>query len=150
MCTMAETGHPSELDPARRLSQEYPHGLGETEDQHAHHDEVPHKDHFGLDVRNETILFYCFAVPSWGLEIAAAVCGTYYHSWGTPFIATMSTFLALHWAAWLQTSVGMMQRASWVRDEADLVDRRQYLYFAVRLNRLMMVRRLRQRLSQKN
>ncbi|KAK4545143.1 hypothetical protein LTR36_003694 [Oleoguttula mirabilis] len=135
---MAETGHPAEVyDRDRRLSNEAPHGLGETEEQHAHHDEVPHADHFGLSIRNETILFYVFTVPAWCLEIAAAVCGAYYHTWKAPFIATMSAFMILHAAAWLQTAVGMIQRASWVRDEGDLVDRRQFLYLAVRLNRLM-------------
>lgn len=127
------------VDPDRRLSHEGPHGWGETEDQHAHHADVAPKLHWGLGVRNETLLFYAFAVPSLGLEIAAAVCGSYYHTWGGPFIGTMTAFLVLHWAAWLQTAIGMMQRASWLRDESDLVERRQFLYLAVRLNRLMIV-----------
>ncbi|KAH9820411.1 hypothetical protein Tdes44962_MAKER10326, partial [Teratosphaeria destructans] len=46
--------------------------------------------------------------------------------------------MALHWAAWLQTAIGMLRRASWVREEADLVARREFLSLAVRLNRLMM------------
>ena len=128
-----------EIIAQRRLSNEAPHGLGETEAQHAAHANISHTPHFGLSVRHETLLFYCLAIPSWGLEIAAGVFGAEFHTWGKPFIATITAFLVLHWAAWLQTAVGMMQRASWVRDEGDLVDRRQFLYLAVRLNRLMLV-----------
>jgi len=154
---MAETGHPSEVgqpsehhspppvrhtsehvDPNRRLSQEAPHGLGETEEQHALHAHIPQKKLWGLDLRNEAILFYILMVTSIGCEIAAAVCGAYRHTWSKPFIGTMTAFLALHVWAWLQTAVGMVQRASWVRDEGDLATRRQFLYLAVRLNRLML------------
>ncbi|KAK5131536.1 hypothetical protein LTR08_000863 [Meristemomyces frigidus] len=125
-------------DPPRRISTTAPHGLGETEAQHAAHAHTAHAPHFGLRVRHEAALFYAFALPSLALEIAAGVCGAYFHTWGRPFIATMTAFMVLHWCAWLQTAVGMAQRASWVRDEGDLVDRRQYLYLAVRLNRLML------------
>lgn len=114
-------------------------GMGETLEQHAQHTHVLPKEHWGLPQTAETILFYCCVIPSWGLEIAAAVVGSYGHSWHAPFIATMSLFLVLHWIAWLMTAVGMMQRASWVRDESDLNDRRAFLHLAVRLNRLMMV-----------
>lgn len=114
-------------------------GIGETYEQHAQHDLIAPKAHWGLSPKAEATLFYCCAVPSWGLEIAAAVVGSYSHSWNPPFIVCISAFLVLHWMAWLQTAVGMMQRASWVRDESDLNDRRQFLHLAVRLNRLMMV-----------
>lgn len=127
-------------DPIRRLSQEGPHGLGETEEQHARHAEVPHKKLFGLDVRSETIIFYCFAFPSWGLEIAAAVTGSFTRTWNYPFIGTIVPFMVFHWAAWWMTAIGMLQRASWVRDEGDLLTRREFLYLAVRLNRLQLVR----------
>jgi hypothetical protein len=140
--TQSDDNHlapPVKPDPNRRLSHEGPHGLGETEEQHAHHAAMPPKIHWGLDVPRETILFYSFTLPSWCFEIAAAVCGVYYHTWGHPFIACMTCFLVLHWAAWFQTAIGMMQRASWFRDESELVERRQYLYLAVRLNRLMLV-----------
>ncbi|TKA30381.1 hypothetical protein B0A50_02608 [Salinomyces thailandicus] len=125
-------------DPIRRLSQEGPHGLGETEEQHARHAEVPHKKLFGLDVRSETIIFYCFAFPSWGLEIAAAVTGSFTRTWNYPFIGTIVPFMVFHWAAWWMTAIGMLQRASWVRDEGDLLTRREFLYLAVRLNRLQL------------
>ncbi|KAI7287983.1 hypothetical protein KC345_g99 [Hortaea werneckii] len=143
--TMAETGHPQAggqprhvHDPSRRLSNEGPHGLGETEEQHARHAEIPHKKLFGLDVRRETIMFYCFAFPSWGLEIAAAVTGSLDKTWRRPFIGTIVPFMVFHWAAWWMTVIGMLQRASWVRDEGDLLTRKEFLYLAVRLNRLQL------------
>jgi len=129
----------SGTDLSQRLSREGERGLGETELQHAHHAHIKPKHHWGLPPYTEAALFYAFAVPSWALEIASAVIGTYYHSWTIQFAVPMSLFLAFHWAAWLQTVVGMMQRASWFRDEADLNDRRDFLYLAVRLNRLMLV-----------
>lgn len=116
-----------------------PPGLGETSEQHAAHTNIAPTQHWGLSRQSEAIMFYCVAIPSWGLEIAAAVVGSYSHTFSHSFIACMTAFLVLHWWAWLQTAVGMMQRASWVRDESDLTDRRQFLYLAVRLNRLMMV-----------
>lgn len=127
------------IDPNRRLSQELPHGLGETEEQHARHAAIPPKPLWGLSEKPEAYLFYVLMVLSIGCEIAAAVTGSYYHSWGYPFVGTMTAFLALHVWAWLQTAVRMCQRASWVRDEGDLATRRQFLYLAVRLNRLMIV-----------
>lgn len=137
---MADTGSSSATDLDRRLSAEDPHGLGETAEQHAQHAHVPQKRLFGLSLRNERIIFYCCAIPSWALQIAAAVTGAFKHTWNPSFIATMTAFLVLHWSAWLMTTFGMIQRASWVRDEGDLLTRRQFLYLAVRLNRLQLVR----------
>lgn len=145
---MAETGHPSygqspsppeHHDSNRRLSQEAPHGLGETEEQHAQHAHIPHKKLFGLDVKSETIMFYCLVIPSWGLLIAAAALGSLDKTWNYPFIGTIVPFFVLHWAAWWMNVIGMLQRASWVRDEGDLLTRREFLYLAVRLNRFQVV-----------
>ena len=116
------------------------HGYGETLEQHRAHTVHPPVRHWGLSEQGEKALFYCFAVSSWCLEIVASVMGSYYSPHDHRFIATVTPFLFLSWAAWWQTVVGMMQRASWVRDESNLPDRRRYLYFAVRLNQLMWVR----------
>ncbi|KAF2862264.1 hypothetical protein K470DRAFT_229060 [Piedraia hortae CBS 480.64] len=125
-------------ESTRRLSASLPHALGETPEMHAEHDQVKPKTHTGLGVVSETKLFYCVLIPSWILEIVSAAVGSIYHTWHPAFIACFTLFMVLHWWAWLQTTVGMLQRASWVRDESDLVDRRQFLYFAVRLNRLQV------------
>ena len=119
--------------------QDMGHGYGETLEQHQAHLRLNPVKHWGLSQKGEQILFYCFAIPSWCLEIVACVLGSYYSSRDHRFIATVTPFLVCSWAAWWQTAVGMMQRASWVRDESNLADRRRYLYFAVRLNRLMLV-----------
>ena len=118
------------------------HGHGETLEQHNAHSSINPVHHWGLSPRSERILFYCFAVSSWCLEIVACICGSYYSTDDNSFIATVTPFMALSWAAWWQTVVQMMQRASWVRDESNLPDRRRFLYFAVRLNQLMLVRPL--------
>ena len=117
------------------------HGYGETTEQHAAHTSyVSHPtSHFGLAPSAERILFYAFAISSWAMEIVSCILGSYFKTWDHRFIATVTPFLVLSWAAWWQTAVGMMQRASWVRDEGNLADRKRYLYFAVRLNRLMLV-----------
>ncbi|KAK3109895.1 hypothetical protein LTR53_016377 [Teratosphaeriaceae sp. CCFEE 6253] len=131
--------HDSEpVDLNRRLSDEGPHAPGETEEQHAAHSQIPTKRTWGLNESQESALFYFWMATSLCCLIAAAGLGAYYHAWGKPFIGTMSAFMVLHWAGWLQTASGMAQRASWVRDEGDLATRRQYLYLAVRLNRLML------------
>lgn len=119
--------------------QEVGYGLGEDEEVHAHHDHYEHVTHFGLPDKQEDILFYCWAIPSWGLEIAAGVLGSYYNTHDLPFIVCVSVFLFMSWAAWFQTAIQMMQRASWVREEGNLKDRRRFLHLAVRLNRLMVV-----------
>ena len=116
------------------------HGYGETAEQHAAHSSTPPARHFGLSPRGEKILFYSFAIPSWGFNIAAGILGSVYSTHYTNFIWTATVFQFLSWAAWWQTAIQMMQRASWVRDESNLPDRRRYLYLAVRLNRLMLVR----------
>ena len=115
------------------------HGHGETTEQHEAHASFARVKHFGLPPKSEQILFYCFAIPSWCMEIVAAIMGSYYRTWDVRFIATIPIFFALSWAAWWQTVIQMMQRASWVRDESNLPDRRRFLYLAVRLNRLMLV-----------
>lgn len=116
------------------------HGRGETAQQHAAHASTKHKQHFGLSLQNDEILFWCIAIPSWVLQIAAAITGSLLRTSSHAFIATMTPHFILHWAAWLQTAIGMTRRASWVRDEGDLVERTEFLVLAVRLNRLMMVR----------
>ena len=115
------------------------HGYGETAEQHLSHHNTDEVKHWGLSVGQEERLFYIFAVPSWAFEITAGILGSYFSSKHPAFIALVTIFLVTHWAAWLQTVVGMLQRASWVRDESNLPDRRRYLYLAVRLNRLMFV-----------
>ncbi|EMC95978.1 hypothetical protein BAUCODRAFT_34738 [Baudoinia panamericana UAMH 10762] len=143
---MADPGHASysephhhyESDPNRRLSQEAPHGLGETEEQHARHADIPEKKLWGMDRQTETVVFYIFFIISLCLLITAAALGSVGHSWSGPFVGVFTAFAVFHWAAWLQTAVGMCQRASWVRDEADLGTRRQFLFLAVRLNRMML------------
>src|ERR1700761_9555169 len=115
------------------------HGHGETLEQHAAHDSIPEVHHWGLSQQPEMILFYTFAAISWGAEIAASVTGSYFSTGNWRFVPCATIFLFFSWAAWWQTAVGMMQRSSWVRDEGNLPDRRRYLYFAVRLQRLMLV-----------
>ncbi|KAK5168675.1 uncharacterized protein LTR77_005984 [Saxophila tyrrhenica] len=114
------------------------HGYGETPEQHARHSSIPLTKHFGLPPYTEAALFYIWAFSSWLLEIAASVCGSYFSTGDYRFIATATPCMFCSWAAWLQTAIQMMQRASWVRDESNLVDRRRYLYLAVRLQRLML------------
>lgn len=97
------------------------------------------KLHWGLHRKTETVIFYCFAIVCWGAEIAAAALGPYVRSSHPAFIACVSVYWVLHWAAWFQTAFAMVQRASWRRDEEVLEERVQFLWFAVRLQRLMLV-----------
>ena len=97
------------------------------------------KLHWGLHRKNETIVFYSIAIPCWGLEIAAAALGPYFRASHPAFIGCISAFFILHWAAWLQTAFAMVQRASWRRGEEAVEERVQFLWFAVRLQRLMLV-----------
>lgn len=115
---------------------------GETAEQHAQHAYVSPQKHWGLGRRAECALFYAFTIPSWGFEIASCAIGSYLNTDSHAFIATCTIWLVLWAAAWLQTATAMIQRASWVRDEANLKDRKQYLYLSVRLQRLMLVRPL--------
>lgn len=115
------------------------HRLGETEEEHALHANYQAPKHWGLGRRTEAVLFYTFAIPSWCFEIASAILGAFRGTASHPFVATCTIWLVLWLTAWLQTAVLMIQRASWVRDEANLKDRKQYLYLAVRLQRLQMV-----------
>ena len=113
---------------------------GETSEQHAQHASVPQSKLWGLSRRNECILFYCLVIPSWMAEITAAAVASVYDTHHPSFIVTATIWLFFWGWAWLQTAIGMLQIASWVRDESNLKDRKQYLYLAVRLNRLMLVR----------
>ncbi|KAK4497958.1 hypothetical protein PRZ48_010614 [Zasmidium cellare] len=111
---------------------------GETAEQHAAHTNYTPVKHWGLGRRAECALFYAFTFPSWCFEIAACVIGSYLGTSSGAFIATVTCWLVLWATAWLQTATQMIQRASWVRDEANLKDRKQYLYLSVRLQRLML------------
>lgn len=96
------------------------------------------KLHWGLHRKNETLLFYGMIIPCWALEIAAAAMGPYLRSGSTAFIVCITLFFVLHWAAWFQTAFAMMQRSSWRRDEEAVEERVQFLWFAVRLQRMML------------
>lgn len=115
---------------------------GETAEQHAAHAYFQPIRHWGLGRKQEAVLFYFFAIPSCIFAIAAAVLGSYHKTYSYSFIATATVWLVLWATAWLQTAVLMVQRASWTRDEANLKDRKQYLYLSVRLQRLQVVRAL--------
>ena len=97
------------------------------------------KVHWGLKWRDENILFYAFMVPALVLEIVAAGFGAYWKTSSDVFIGCVTAFQVLHWAAWGQTAFCMAQRSSWRREEETLEDRVQYLWYAVRLQRLMLV-----------
>jgi hypothetical protein len=97
------------------------------------------KLHWGLHRKNETLLFYGMIIPCWAVEIAAAAMGPYLRSGSPAFIACITVFFVLHWAAWFQTAFAMMQRSSWRRDEEAVEERVQFLWFAVRLQRMMLV-----------
>lgn len=134
---------PAETNPNMAFDHPRPedmhHGYGETVEQHLAHSSSETQPHFGLAFGREERLFYILAAPSWAFEIVAGIIGSYFSSHHPAFIALVTVWQVLHWAAWLQTATGMMQRASWVRDESNLPDRRRYLHLAVRLNRLMLV-----------
>lgn len=115
------------------------HGYGEDEEQHARHAAFDHVEHWGLDEKSEKILFYSWATASWCLNIVSGILGSYFNTSHISFIVTVALFQFCSWAAWWQTATQMAQRASWVRDEANLPDRRRFLYLAVRLNSLMWV-----------
>lgn len=126
-------------DPDRHFSQADLHGLGEDPEQHALHSHIESKYIWGLSQQYESLLFYFWFLTSLCLEIAAAAIAPYYKTWRAPFIGTMTAFMVCHWAGWIQTVQGMLQRASWIREESDLETRRQFLRLAVRLNRLQLV-----------
>lgn len=139
--------HPSKMTTvadADEMNETHGHGSapapGETFEQHAAHTNYTPVKHWGLGRRAECALFYVFVIPSWCLEISACVIGSYLGTSSGAFIGTVTAWLVLWAAAWLQTATAMIQRASWVRDEANLKDRKQYLYLSVRLQRLMLVR----------
>ncbi|CAK1367210.1 hypothetical protein CB0940_10521 [Cercospora beticola] len=126
---MFHRDHPDEYGPAP----------GETAEEHAAHKYFEPIRHWGLGRKQESVLFYCFTIPSWCFCIASAVLGSYRRTEAKSFIACATIWLVLWGTAWLQTATLMVQRASWTRDEANLKDRKQYLYLAVRLQRLMIV-----------
>ncbi|KAF2724343.1 hypothetical protein K431DRAFT_282187 [Polychaeton citri CBS 116435] len=102
-------------------------------------DEYPPKEHWGLPLLWENIIFYLFAAPAWALEIAAAAIGSYLRSDSIAFIVTVTLFCVFHWAAWIQTAIAMIQRCSWYRDsEQQMEEHRQFFFFSVRLQRLML------------
>jgi hypothetical protein len=129
------------VEQATTLHQTHGHGPapGETAEQHAAHAYYAPIRHWGLGRKHENALFYLFAVPSWCVAIATAVTGRATGTGSAAFAATAAVWLVLWATAWLQTAVLMVQRASWTRDEANLKDRKQYLYLSVRLQRLMIV-----------
>lgn len=79
----------------------------------------------------EYLVFYFFVISSWALEISAACLGSLYGGQSHLFIATVSPFLAAHWAAFLQTC-WMMATAP----RHTIADRMAYLNLACRLQRL--------------
>ncbi|GAB7366840.1 hypothetical protein MBLNU230_g1010t1 [Neophaeotheca triangularis] len=89
-----------------------------------------------LTTKQEYIVFWLLTIPCWALEIAAAVLGGFDHTTSPPFIGTVTAFLVLHWAAFLQT-VWMMVRAPRWRGTLD--ERTEYLFLARRLQRLMVM-----------
>lgn len=129
------------VQQAHEIHESQGHGPapGETPEQHAKHAAYNSQKHWGLGRRTECVLFYCFVIPSWCFEIASCVTGGLLKTRSHAFIATCTVWLVLWAAAWLQTATAMIQRASWLRDEANLKDRKQYLYLSVRLQRLMLV-----------
>lgn len=96
------------------------------------------KTHWGLSRILEMILFYNLAILGWLCLIAAAAIASYKHTYSHGFIATFTAAMVFHWAAWCQTAFAMVQRASWTREET-LVERTQFLFLAIRLQRLMIV-----------
>lgn len=131
------------VEQAQAYHREHPDGHGpapgETAEQHAAHAYFQPIRHWGLGRKQEAVLFYCFTIPSWIFCIVSAALGSYDKTFSHSFIACATIWLVLWATAWLQTAVLMAQRASWVRDEANLKDRKQYLYLSVRLQRLMIV-----------
>ncbi|QIW98920.1 hypothetical protein AMS68_004438 [Peltaster fructicola] len=109
----------------------------DSKDQHASY-YLNIKAHWGLPRLVETIIFYNFAILGWGCLIAAAAIAPYLRTNSVPFIVTITLGFVFHWSAWFQTAFAMFQRASWRREET-LVERVQFLFFAIRLQRLMIV-----------
>lgn len=99
----------------------------------------------------EYLLFYIFAISSWGLEIAAAVLGSLYGGEDHRFIATISPFLATHWfvdhlqiwnATLTATDRAAFLQTCWMMATAPrhtVADRMAYLNLACRFNRLCAV-----------
>lgn len=142
--TTTTTSSPPRQDPGVEMADharqpEMGHSYGEDLAQHLRHSSTPPVHHWGLSTKSEELLFYAWAIPSWCFNIAAGVLGSVYSTSNHGFIICAALFQFLSWAAWWQTAVQMIQRASWVRDEGNLVDRRRFLHLAVRLQRLMLV-----------
>jgi len=100
----------------------------------AHNGEPPALDFptgGGLARKYEYFVFYFFAITSFCLMIASACLGSLYGGQSQVFIGTVSTFLAAHWAAFLQTC-WMMATAR----RNTIQDRIAYLNLACRFQRL--------------
>lgn len=128
------------VEQADEMHEVHGHGPapGETAEQHAEHARYETTKHWGMGRRAEIIMFYTVAILSWCFEIASCPIGAYHKTTSKAFAATAVVWLVLWFWAWIQTASLMVQRASWVRDEANLKDRKQYLFLAVRLQRLML------------
>lgn len=87
-----------------------------------------------LSPKSEYIMFYTLAFASWSLEICAAATGSHYGGASNPFIGTVTAFLCVHFAAFLQTVWAM---ATAVRGTVE--ERVAYLKLAIRLQRLLGV-----------
>lgn len=59
----------AEADHAKQ--HEMGHGYGESREEHLRHSNTMPVKHWGLSAKYEEWLFYCFAVPSWCLNIAS-------------------------------------------------------------------------------
>lgn len=113
-----------------------PHHPDRAPETHGAEPEALLKSRGQLSTKQEYIVFWLLTIPAWTLEIAAAILGGIEHTQSRPFIGTVTAFLILHWAAFLQT-VWMMVRAPRWRGTLD--ERTEYLFLARRLQRLMVV-----------
>jgi len=94
---------------------------------------------WGLEPRRELLIFHIFAILSWPFQIASGICGSLHHTQSPDFIATITIFFLLHWAAWLQTTIPMAQRLVRIRRSDDTADHDVLLGLGIRLNQLMIV-----------
>lgn len=95
---------------------------------------------WGLDPKLETAIFHLFTLLSWPFQIAAAILGSLNTSESGSFIATITLFFLLHWAAWLQTTVAMARQAALFSTNRTVDKGSLLLTLGIRLNRLMFVR----------
>lgn len=92
---------------------------------------APGRQHSHAGRHFEHALFYTLAIVSWIFEISAAVIGGYYGGSASAFIGTVTVFLVLHWAAFLQTLYAIFKAYGEGRVE--------YIWMCRRLQRLMIV-----------